>query len=139
MKPWAYVIAIVAIIGAIGGVYAKGDSNGYNRAKVEELEADKEWMEEEVARRTREWIETQDDAEEVIVYVDRVVTEIEYVDREITKEVEKIVELKPECRDLGLDDGFGGLLNKQIRAANLEPLSDADLAPIVVEPVPGTD
>lgn len=135
MKPWAYVIILTLIVGAISAVYSKGHNAGYDKAKQEETESRLEYIEEEVARRTQEWIETQGQAEVVIEYRDRIVTEIEYVDREIPTYIDRIIEVKPECARLPT---LAELLNKQIRAANGESLQDADPPAELVDGVSGT-
>ena len=116
MKPWAYAAIVLAVLAAFGGTYAKGYSSGYaekeNEVQGEILEA--------VAKaeqdRDNQWAAAVAAAQENIRVEERVVTEIQYVEKEIPKVVKEIVTVRPECRDLGPD--YAGLLSNQVRAAN---------------------
>ena len=129
MKPWAYAIILLVLVGAIGAVYAKGHSAGYdkrdNEVQQEILEA------QELARSEEEqkWAAVVRAAEENIRTEEVIVERIRVVEKEIPKVVREIIEIRPECRDLG--DSYAGLLNDQIRAANRIPISE--VAPGVVD------
>lgn len=135
MKPWAYVVLILLLVGAIGGVYSKGHSAGYDkRDKTVQQEIDN------AVSKAQETHEAEkkaavDAALAEIEIEERIVEVIREVEVEIPTVVERIVEVKPECRDLG--DDYGRLLDEQVRAANSESSSD-NPGPLD-DGVPGTE
>lgn len=116
MKAWAWAIIALAVIGAIGGVYAKGHAAGYNKR---DLEAQKEIVQAQVdsAENLLASFEAgQAATEATIVVEEKIVEKIREVEVEVPTVVEQIVEVTPECADLG--DAYAGLLNNQVSAGN---------------------
>lgn len=126
MKPWAWALIILAVISAIGGTYAAGHSSGYDKR---EAELNQEILAAEEAARLDErnkWAAAVKAAEESIRVETQIVEKIREVEVEVPKVVREIVEVNPECRDLGVD--YARLLNSQVRASNgtAEPASGLD-------------
>lgn len=125
MKVWAYVALAALIIGAAGAA-AKGlHSAGYNKRDQEVqqdiIEAQVRAEEEAEAR----WAASVVAATEAIRVEEKIVERIREVEIEIPKVVERIVELTPECADLG--PAYAGMLNNQVRAGNgIQIASPAD-------------
>ncbi len=125
MKIWAYV-ALAAMIIAAAGVAAKGlHSAGYNKRDQEVqqdiIDAQVRAAEEAEAR----WSAAVIAATEAIRVEEVIVERIREVEIEIPIVVERIVELTPECADLG--PAYAGLLNNQVRAGNgIQIASPAD-------------
>ena len=116
MKPWAYLLIVAAVLAAFGSTYAVGHSAGYDK-RVGEIQ--EEILDAVAAARLEEeklWKEIVAAAEAEIVIEERIVETIREVEIEIPTVVERIVELTPECADLG--SSFAGLLNDQVRAGN---------------------
>ena len=116
MKPWAYLAIIVAILAAFGATYAKGHSSGYD---ARDKQVQQEIIDAQQAARNAEaeiWKNTIAASEAEIIIEERIVEVIREVEIEIPRVVERIVELTPECADLGID--YAGLLNNQVRASN---------------------
>ena len=134
MKIYAYVIIILALIAAIGGTYATGHSSGYDKRDAEIRDDAIIAQNEAIEKRMAEWIETQAQAEPVIVVEEKIVEKIRVIEKDVPRVVEKIVTIRSECRDLG--DDFAGVLNAQIDASNAREDSIADPAPGVVAGVP---
>ncbi len=113
MKVWAWVILAGIIVAAIGASYRAVYSAGYNARDVEVRDEATEAQNKAIQKGIDDWIETQDQAEAEIIIEEKIVKEIQYVDREIPKVVETI---KYECRNL--NDATVGVLNKQVAASN---------------------
>ena len=116
MKPWAWLAIIVAVVAAFGSTYAFGKSAGYDQRSTELQNEILEAVAEAERKKDEDWQKLLDAAEGQIVVEEKIVTEIQYVEKQIPKIVREIVEVRPECRDLG--DGIAGLLSDQVRAAN---------------------
>lgn len=132
MNPWAYVALVVAVIAAFGGAYAKGHSAGYAKSQDEIQQS---IIEAQTAARFEEakrWKAALDAAEANVRVEEVIVEKIREVEVEIPTVVERIVEVRPECRDLGAE--YAGLLNNQVRAANSVP--DTEPAAGVVDGMP---
>ena len=119
MKPWAYLAILVAVIGAIGATYASGHSNGYNKrdrqVQQEIIDAQQQAAEDAEAR----WSASVVAATEAIRIEEKIVEHIREVEILVPTVVDRIVEVTPECADLGPD--YAGLLNDQVRAGNRVP------------------
>ncbi len=102
--------------------------SGYNAAVVEQDAAIREAERAAVAKARQEWENVAALAEREIVVEERIVEQIREVEREIPIVVEKIVEIQPDCADLGAD--FAGLLNAQTRAGSDRPDDSPDSAPV---------
>jgi len=116
MKIWAYVILAGIIAGAIGTGLRWAYTSGYDKRDQEVQQDIIDAQETARADEEAKWKDTVAAAEATIVVEERIVEKIRVVEREIPKVVERIVEVTPECADLGPD--FAGLLNDQIRASN---------------------
>ncbi len=116
MKIWAYIILIGLLIGAASVAYIKIDSAGYNRAVVEQQAAGIKAQNEAIEERMAEWIATQAAAEPIIIIEEKIVEKIRVVEKDVPRIVEKIVQVKPDCADLGPE--YSKLLNDSVRASN---------------------
>ena len=116
MKIWAYVILagliITGITVGINAIYAAGYNARDLEVQQEIIEAQKKAADKAVA----DWKETVEQAESEIVIEEKIVERIRIVEKEIPKIVKEIVEVKPECSNLGID--YARVRNNQIRAAN---------------------
>lgn len=127
MKIWAYVALAVLILGAAGAAAKSIHSAGYNKRDREVqqdiIEAQVKAAEDAEAR----WSASVKAATEAIRVEEVIVERIREVEIEIPKVVERIVELTPECADLG--PAYAGMLNNQVRAGNgIQIASPADAA-----------
>ena len=116
MKIWAYLAIFALVIGAAGAAAKSIHSAGYNKR---DLEVQQDILDaQESARRdeAEKWEQTVAAAEGTVIIEEKIVEKIRVVEKEIPKVVERIVELTPECADLGAE--YAGLLNDQVRAAN---------------------
>ncbi len=112
MKVYAYVALAVVLIGGAKWAHSSTFSAGWNAAVVEQSALIQDAREDAVAKALTEWQNTARLAAANIVVEERIVEVIRVVEKEIPKIVERIVELTPECNDLGSD--FAGLLNAQV-------------------------
>jgi len=134
MKVYAYVIIVLALIAAIGGTYAAGHSSGYDKRDSELRDDAIKAQNKAVDDRMAEWVETQVQAEPVIVIEEKIVEVIREIEKEIPVVVTELVTLRPDCADLG--SGIAGLLNAQIRASNNREDEAPDPPAELVEGVP---
>lgn len=113
-----YVIAGLAIAGMLFVYWAHGKvyDAGYADAVTEQQKLAIEQQNEAIAQARIEWELTAAAGEREIVIEERIVEKIRVVEKEIPKVVEKIVEVKPECSDLGPD--FLSVFNAAISASN---------------------
>jgi hypothetical protein len=113
-----YVIAGLAIALMLFAYWAHGKvyDSGYSDAVTEQQKLAIEQQNEAIAQARVEWELTAAAGEREIIIEERIVEKIRVVEREIPVIVEKIVELTPECADLGPD--FLGLFNAAISASN---------------------
>ena len=116
MKTYAYLAIFILLVAATGAAAKYIHSAGYNKRDQEVqqdiLDAQESARKDEEAK----WRDTVAAAEGQIVIEEKIVEKIRVVEKEIPRIVREIVEVKPECADLG--DGFAGLYNDQVRAAN---------------------
>ena len=124
MKIWGYVILAGLLVTAIGAGARALYKSGYNAAVVEQQELAIERQNKAIDDARAEWEATQEAAEAEIVIEERIVEVIREVEREVPVVVERIVETKPECRDLGPE--YAGLLNAAVAASNSRADSSAD-------------
>ena len=116
MKIWAYFAIFALVIGAAGAAAKSIHSAGYNK-RDREVQQDILDAQESARRDEAEkWEQTVAAAEGTVIIEEKIVEKIRVVEKEIPKVVERIVELTPECADLGAE--YAGLLNDQVRAAN---------------------
>lgn len=113
-----YVIAGLAVAGMLFAYWAHGKvyDSGYSDATAEQQKLAIEQQNKAIAQARIEWEITAGVGEREIVIEERIVERIREVEREIPVIVERIVELTPECADLGPD--FLGLFNAAISASN---------------------
>jgi len=112
MKIYAYLAIFFLVIAAAGTSASYIHKAGYNKREEE-----------------RKWKATVLAAKAEIIIEERIVEKIREVEKLVPQVVERIVEVTPECADLG--DDFAGVLNDQIRAANSVP--DPEIANTVVD------
>ncbi len=113
-----YVIAGLAVALMLFAYWAHGKvyDSGYADAVTEQQTLAIEQQNKAIAQARIEWEITAGVGEREIVIEERIVERIREVEREIPVIVERIVELTPECADLGPD--FLGLFNAAISASN---------------------
>ena len=116
MKIYVYIAFFVLLVTAAGAAAKSIHTAGYNKRDREvqqyiieaqmraEVEAEARWSASVVA------------ATEAIRVEERIVEKIREVEILVPTVVERIVELTPECADLGPQ--YAGLLNDQVRASN---------------------
>lgn len=116
MKIYIYLALAILIISS--AAYAAKSIHNAGYAK-RDREVQQDIIEaQELARSEEEakWAATVAAAEGQIVIEERIVETIREIEIEIPVVVERIVEVTPECADLGVD--YARLLNDQVRAAN---------------------
>ncbi len=133
MKPWAYAVIILALIAAVGAVYAKGHSSGYDKRDQEVQREIISAQEDARLKEEAKWTLAVEAALNSTKTEEVIVEKIREVEIEIPTVVERIVELTPECADLGIE--YAGLLNDQVRAAN--SLQVPEIAASLVDRMPG--
>ncbi|MBW2561906.1 MAG: hypothetical protein JRE40_13770 [Deltaproteobacteria bacterium] len=132
MKIWAYLAIFILVIGAAGAAAKSIHSAGYNKRDQEVQQDIIDAQETARVDEEAKWRATVAAAEATIIIEERIVEKIRVVEKEIPRIVERIVELTPECADLGPD--YAGLLNDQIRASN--SVSSPEAPTGVVEGMP---
>ena len=125
MKVWGYVALAVALIAAIGGAFRWAYASGYDKRDLEVVQDIIDAQEATKLEEAEKWQIVVDAAEGSVIVEEKIVEKIRVVEKRIPFEVVKIVTLTPECADLG--DGYAGLRNDQIRAANSVRDSEAGL------------
>lgn len=116
MRIWAYVALVVVLTGAVGGGLRWAYNSGYNAREVESREEILDAVAQARAEAEKRWAASVVAATEAIKVEERIVESIRVVEKEVPTIVERIVEVTPECADLG--ESYAGLLNSQIRAGN---------------------
>jgi len=116
VKIWAYVALAALLIGAAGAAAKSLHSAGYNQRdrEVQQDIIDAQVKAEEDAE--ARWAASVVAATQAIRIEERIIERIREVEILVPTIVERIVELTPECSDLG--PAYAGLLNDQIRAGN---------------------
>lgn len=116
MKIWAYLAILVLVVGAASAATKSIHSAGYNKRdrEVQQDIIDAQVRAEEEAE--ARWAASVVAATQAIRIEERIVERIREVEILVPTIVERIVELTPDCGDLGL--AYAGLLNDQIRAGN---------------------
>jgi len=102
------------VIGGAKWAHSAVYDSGWNAAVVKQVELIREAQDEAVAKALTEWQNTAALAERNIVVEEKIVEVIRVVEKEIPTIVERIVEITPECNDLGT--AFAGLLNAQVNS-----------------------
>ena len=126
LKVWAYVALAATLIGAAGFAYSRVYRAGYNAAVVLQQQIAIKRQNVAIAEARLEWEATAAAAEVEIRIEERIVERIRVVEREIPTVVERIVEVTPECNDLGGD--FLRVYNDAIRASHNREDSGSDTA-----------
>jgi hypothetical protein len=116
MKIWAYLAIFVLVIGAAGAAAKSIHSAGYNKRDQEVQQDIIDAQIQAAADAEARWSASVVAATQAIRVEERIVEKIREVEIEIPKVVERIVELTPECADLG--PAYAGMLNNQVRAGN---------------------
>lgn len=113
-----YVIAGLAIALMLFAYWAHGKvyDSGYADATAAQQKLAIEEQNKAIEQARVEWELTAAAGEREIIIEERIVEKIRVVEREIPTVVERIVEVTPECADLGPD--FLGLFNAAISASN---------------------
>lgn len=114
MKIWAYLALAALLLGGVKLAYSAVYGSGWNAAIVEQTALIQEARDDAVEKALTEWENTARIAEVQIVVEERIVEVIRVVEKEIPVIVERIVEVHPECNDLG--DDFASLLNAQVNS-----------------------
>lgn len=114
MKIWAYLALAIALLGGAKWAHSTVFSSGWNAAIVEQTVLIQEAREDAVEKALTEWENTARLAAAEIVIEERIVEVIRVIEKEIPVIVERIVEITPECNDLG--DDFASLLNAQVNS-----------------------
>lgn len=126
IKVGIYAAIIIAVLGFAKWAHSAIYDAGWNAAVVEQESAIAIAKDEAVKKARTEWEATAAVAETNIVIEERIVEVERVVEKKIPQIVERIVEIKPECNDLGVD--FAGLLNEQVRSGSDRSDSGADIA-----------
>jgi len=129
MKIYAYLAIFFLVIAAAGTSASYIHKAGYNKRDREVQQDILEAQETARQEEERKWKATVLAAKAEIIIEERIVEKIREVEKLVPQVVERIVEVTPECADLG--DDFAGVLNDQIRAANSVP--DPEIANTVVD------
>lgn len=116
LKPMLYVGAVIAVLGFARWAYGSIYQSGYDAARIEIQNRAIEQQNEAIAQARASWEAEQEAAGVQIVVEEKIVERIKVVREEIPTVVEKIIELTPECSDLG--PSFVGLYNDAVIAAN---------------------
>lgn len=123
MKTYVYAGIVLALIAAGAGASRFFYKAGYNKRA---LELSTELIEQQnaaIQKGIDDWIATQAAAEPVIKIEEKIVEKIRVIEKRIPVVVDNIVEVRPECRDLGPD--YVSLLNDQVAASNTVIAADA--------------
>lgn len=118
--------AVVAVIAAVKWWSDERYDAGWNAAVVEQDRLIREAQQAAVDKARQEWENLTSAAEAEIIVEEKIVERIRVVEKEIPTVVERIVEVTPECNDLG--DDFAGLLNAQISAGGNREVSNPAVA-----------
>ena len=116
MKLYIYAGIAVALMAFSYWAYGQVYDAGYDAAVVKMQEEAILRQNEAIEAARAEWELTAAAAEREIVIEERIVEVIREVEREIPTVVERIVEVTPECADLGPE--FLGVFNAAISASN---------------------
>lgn len=114
MKIYAYIALAVVLFGGAKWAHSTIWNSGWNAAVVEQTALIAEARDDAVEKALSEWENTARLAATEIVVEERIVEVIRVIEKEIPVIVERIVEITPECNDLGAD--FAGLLNAQVNS-----------------------
>jgi len=127
LKPMLYVAAVLAVFGFVRWAYGSVYQSGYDAARIEMQNFAIEEQNEAIAAARAAWEKDQEAAGKQIVVEEKIVEKVKIVREEIPKIVERIVEVAPECSDLGND--FLGVYNAAIIAANSGAAGSPDSEP----------
>ena len=137
MKIYGYIILAGMIVAAVVGAWRAVYMAGYNARDVEIRTDLQRQQNEAIQKGIDEWIALQPEAEKQIVVEEKIVEKVRVVEKKIPEIVERIVEVKPDCSDLG--DDYAGLLSQQVAAANSSSVPDSDTPAELVDELPGTE
>lgn len=127
LKPFLYVGLAIAVMGFARWAYSAVYNSGYGAAQIAFQQLAIEQQNDAIADARLRWEADQEAAGKQIVVEERVVEKIKIVREEIPVVVERIVEITPECADLGPD--FLVLYNAAINAANSGSAGSPDTEP----------
>lgn len=125
LKPMLYVGALIAIMGFAKWAHSAIYQQGFDAARIEIQNRAIEQQNVAIEAARASWEADQEAAGQQIVVEEKIVEKIKIVREEIPVVVERIVELTPECSDLGPD--FLGLFNDAIIAANSGAADSTDI------------
>lgn len=111
---------LAALAFAVNVMQKRAFDSGYNKAQAEYAATLEIAKEEAIAEARRAWEETNEISEIQINVERRIAEGTRIVEREVPRVVERIVEVAPNCADLG--DDVPRLLNDAIAAAAAENL-----------------
>jgi hypothetical protein len=120
-----YVALALAVMGFAKWAHSSIYQQGFDAARIEIQNRAIEQQNVAIAAARAAWEADQEAAGIQIVVEERIVERIKIVREEIPVVVERIVELTPECSDLGPD--FLGLFNDAIIAANSGAAGSPDI------------
>ena len=126
IKIWAYVGLATLLLAGVRWAHSSVYDSGWNAAVVMQSQAIRKAENAAVVKARQEWEHTTSIAETQIVVEERIVEVVRVIEKEIPKIVERIVEITPECSDLG--DDFAGLLNAQVRSGSSGSNDSSDSA-----------
>ncbi len=109
------VLLVGMVLFAVHKIYGAIYSSGYNYAVIEQRELAETQREVAIAEARELWEKNNTIAAAEIIIEDRIVEKIRVVEKRIPFVVEKIVEVLPECSDLGPD--FVLLYNQAVSAS----------------------
>ena len=114
MKIWAYLAIAALVIGAATAAYAAVYKAGYSSAVAKQQELAIIAQNDAIEAARIEWALSAEAGQAEIIIEERIVEVVREVIKEIPVVVDRIVELTPECADLGGD--FLRVYNDAIRA-----------------------
>jgi len=125
MKIYAYLAIFVLLVGAAGAAAKSIHSAGYNKRDREVQQDIIDAQQLAAAEAEARWSASVVAATEAIRVEEKIVEKIREVEVLVPTIVDRIVEVTPECADLG--PAYAGLLNDQVRAGNgIQIASPAD-------------
>ena len=127
LKPLLYVGLAIAVMGFARWAYSAVYNSGFGAAQIQFQQMAIEQQNDAIEAARLRWEADQEAAGKQIVVEERIVERIKIVREEIPMVVERIVEITPECSDLGPD--FLGLYNAAINASNSGSAGSPDTEP----------
>lgn len=113
---WLRVVAVISILGFCYWCYKQGERVGYTEAIVSQQEHVLEQQNRAVDRARKEWELTQSSTTAEVIVEEKIVEKIRVIEKMVPEVIEKIVEVTPDCADLGPD--FQRVFNQAITAGD---------------------